>query len=94
MKVEWSEAARADLARIFDFNLQRSDAWAQRVDARLVERAGALGRTPLMGRSVSAGRLRLLSIPDIQYVLSYRIDKERVTIIRVHSTREHRTADD
>ena len=53
MKVEWSREARADLARILTFNIDRSDQWAERVDSRLRQRAEALGQTPLMGRRIA-----------------------------------------
>lgn len=90
MLVEWSQTARANLARIFEFNFGWSEDWAFRVDRRLVERGEALGRTPLIGSPMGSSGLRKLSVVDIRYVLTYRLDMERVTIVRVHNTRENR----
>ncbi len=90
MKVEWSKEARADLARILTFNIDRSDQWAERVDSRLRQRAEALGQSPLMGRRI-AFALPALSVPDIQYVILYRVAAEQVTILGVASTREKRS---
>jgi plasmid stabilization system protein ParE len=80
--------ARADLARIFDFNHERDEAYAERVNARLLARGKALARTPFMGRPLGTFGLRQLSVPDIQYVLVYGVDHGDVLIFRVHSTRE------
>lgn len=88
MAIRWSPAARADLARIFDFNLAFSDERAELVDARLVERADALENTPLVGRPTRMKNVREVSLTDIQYVLRYLIENEQVTVLRIHSTRE------
>ena len=90
MRVVWSHGARADLARIHEFNSAWSELWATRVDARLLERASALGRTPFMGRRADNQDKRFLSVPDIQYIILYEVAAEQVTILRVHSTREDR----
>ncbi len=90
MRTLWSDEAQADLARIFEFNLAWSETWAMRVDARLVERGDALARSPLMGRSVDGKDLRRLSLPDIQYVIFYRVSGDRVIIAHIYSTRENR----
>jgi plasmid stabilization system protein ParE len=90
VKVEWAEDGRAHLARIFEFNIGRSEAWAETVERRLRERAHALSLTSFIGRPVPKSTLRALSIPDIQYVIIYRVGREQVTILRVHSTRENR----
>jgi plasmid stabilization system protein ParE len=86
---EWLAAARADLARIFAFNLGRSEAYAERVEARLIERADSIGRTPAMGRPVGKSGLRALSIVDAQYVIIYALVDGRILIFRVRSTREN-----
>jgi plasmid stabilization system protein ParE len=88
--VIWSEPASADLQRIFEFNLTRSFAWAERVDSRLRKRGHALADFPFSGRPVRGLRLRVLSLPDIQYVINYRLDGDEVTVLRVRSTREMR----
>jgi plasmid stabilization system protein ParE len=91
VKVLWSEEAQADLARVFDFNLRFSETWAMRVDARLAERAEALGRSPFMGPAADVKDLRRLSVPDIQYVIFYRVTQDQVSIAHIYHTRENRT---
>lgn len=89
MRVRWSSGALADLERIEAFNLTRSEAWAARVETRLLSRSQALALTPNMGRPV-VGNLRELSVPDVQYVLVYRMQPDEVEIVSAHSTREDR----
>ena len=86
--VIWSAGSRADLRRIFAFNEDRSLGWALRVDERIWERGISLGQFPDAGRPVKGVNQRKLSIPDIQYVITYRIVDDQVTIIRIESTRE------
>jgi plasmid stabilization system protein ParE len=90
VEVVWAPPAQADLRRIFAFNLQRTLEWALRVDDRLWARGEWLGRFPYAGRPVGGTELRLLSVTDIQYVITYRVDGHGVTILRIHATREHR----
>lgn len=88
MAVEWSPAARADLARIFEFNLAYSVERAEFVDTRLIERAEALEASPLIGRPTRMVNVREVSVVDIQYVLRYLLEEGGVTMLRVRSTRE------
>lgn len=90
MELEWSESARADLARIFEFNLQKSFAWAVRVDARLIERAYTLTRMPRLGRPHGEAGLFRLSVTDIQYIIDYEVAGDRIGILQILSTREVR----
>jgi plasmid stabilization system protein ParE len=90
VRVVWTEPASADLQRIFEFNLARSFEWAERVDSRLRERGNALSAFPYSGHPVGGSRVRALSLPDIQYVINYRLDGDMVTVLRVQSTREIR----
>jgi plasmid stabilization system protein ParE len=85
-----AERAREDLARIWDFNIQRSEQWAERVQRRLIERALSLLIAPNSGRRLVGTDLRRLSVPDIRYVMDYPHDSEVVQIMRIRSTREVR----
>jgi plasmid stabilization system protein ParE len=78
------------LARIWDFNMQRSEQWAERVQRRLIERAMSLVIAPNSGRRLIGTGLRRLSVPDIQYVIDYRHHSEVVQVMRIRSTREVR----
>jgi plasmid stabilization system protein ParE len=86
--LELSPAAEADLERMFDFNVERSLAWAEKVERRIWERANSLLETPLIGRRTNRPGVRGLSMPDIQYVLDYRADADRIRMLRIYSTRE------
>ncbi len=92
MRLRWSGAALDDLDRIAMFNEQRSDQWARRVNERIIERAESLLRSPLQGRPVRGSEIRALSIPDVQYVVSYEINDGDIRVVRVRSTREIRNA--
>jgi plasmid stabilization system protein ParE len=83
-------AAEVDLIRIYEFNLARSPAWADRVEQRLLERADALPNAPLAGRRVTMDGIRRVSVSDIQYVLDYRIGDEEIEVLRFQSSREIR----
>ncbi|MES2441954.1 MAG: type II toxin-antitoxin system RelE/ParE family toxin [Pseudomonadota bacterium] len=88
MRIDWSERATLDLARIQAFNLSRSDAFAARVERRLFERVATLGRLPHQGLRIAGSNVRKLSIPDIQYVVTYRSMPDLIVIMGVRSTRE------
>ena len=88
MRLEITARARADLARIYDFNIQRSVTWAERVESRLLHKAEMLTAAPLMGRITEAPGVRRLSVPDIQYVMDYRVADDRLRILQIYSTRE------
>ena len=90
MWLEFKSEAEDDLARIFEFNVERSVHWAERVERRLINRCEALLLAPLMGRRIAGEGLRQLSVPDIQYVIDYQPLPDRITIIRIRSSREIR----
>lgn len=88
MRLEIRATARADLARIYAFNAQRSLDWAERVEERLFQRAEALTMFPRIGRPTPEPGVRRLSIPDIQYVMDYRVSGNCLRILHIYSTRE------
>ena len=90
MRLGIAKRAREDLARIWDFNLQRSDRSAEKVQLRLLERAMGLLVAPRSGRQITKAGIRRLSVPDIQYVIDYRQDSEVVQIMRIRHSREIR----
>jgi plasmid stabilization system protein ParE len=90
VRLEFKAEAEDDLARIFEFNMQRSERWAVRVEGRLLSRCEALVLTPNIGRWSAEERMRQLSVPDIQYVIEYQPLDDRVVIVRIRSTREIR----
>ena len=90
MRLEFKSEAEEDLARIFDFNSQRSDHLAHRIEDRILNRCEALRRTPYLGRPHPDPGVRRLSVTDIQYVIDYELADDLVVIMRVRHTREIR----
>ncbi len=88
LQVVWTRRAAADAARIYEFNLTRNEEWARRIDRRLAEGGDSLASLPLRGRLVAGTNQRVLSLVDVQYVVTYRVEDEEVRIIGVRSTRE------
>jgi plasmid stabilization system protein ParE len=62
--------------------------WAERVEGRLLQRAEGLTTSPHIGRPTAKPGVRRLSVPDIQYVMDYRVAGNTVRILRIYSTRE------
>lgn len=90
MRVSLSPEAENDLARIGDFNLQRSWEWAWKVQHRLSDQMRALAATPQLGRPVRARKYKRFSVTDIQYVIDYEPIKGGIRILRVRHSREVR----
>ena len=90
MRLEFKSEAEDDLARIFEFNIERSQRWAHRVENRLLDRCEALARTPNLGRRGEQAAQRRLSVTDIQYVIDYELAEDLLLIIRIRHTREIR----
>ena len=90
MKLKWRSEALDDLQRIFSFNAGKSEAFAIRVERRLLQRAEALVATPQLGRSTDREGVLRLSVTDIQYVIDYRRYEDRISIVRIRHSREIR----
>ena len=90
MRLKWREEALDDLDRIFEFNAERSETLAIKVEWRLTERAQALTMTPHLGRALEGVGAFRLSVTDIQYVIDYELAEDSVQIARIRSTREIR----
>ncbi len=72
------------------FHADRSVDYADRVVARLRERASALLSNPGAGRPVHGRPVRELSVPDIQFVIVYQASGNEILIVRIWSTAEDR----
>jgi plasmid stabilization system protein ParE len=87
--INWSNAARHDVARIFDFNAAYDPRRAATIDGRLAQRAESCALNPMVGRLV-VGSIRDRSLTDNQYVIRYRVDSEdEITILGIGHTREN-----
>ena len=72
------------------FLAERNVDHANRVEARIKDRANSLRRFPFLGRLDIRTGSRFLSIPDIQYLIDYCIDEDEVRILQIWSTKQDR----
>ncbi len=89
MRLEWSPAARADRAAIFDYIEADRPLAATDVDERICAQIAGLARLPEIGRSGRVPGTRELVITGTPYIVAYRIVKGKVLILRVlHGARK------
>ena len=93
MKIEWSDAALADLDRFAQFLNQQNTSLAARVATEIISKVQVLSEHPRLGRPV-AGREEyrqiVLQVLRAKYVFQYRFDGERLVMLRVYHAREER----
>ena len=93
MKVEWSADALADLDRFAEFLHQHYPQFAKSIAIELIDKINILRERPFLGRPL-AGRPEyrqiILQALNAAYVVQYRIDAERLVILRVYHGREVR----
>lgn len=91
MKLEWSEAALADLDRFAAFLQDHHPSLAKVVAEQIIREAQVLSEHPLLGRPL-AGREEyrqvVLQVLNAAYVFQYRFDGERLVMLRVFHGRE------
>jgi plasmid stabilization system protein ParE len=93
MKIEWSAAALADLDRFADFLQERHPALSGIVAHEIIAKARVLSDHPLLGQAI-AGRAEyrqvVLRVLNAAYVFQYRVDGDRLVMLRVFHGRESR----
>lgn len=91
MKIIWSREATRQKDAIWEYLADHSVRHADRVEARLEARAGSLAEAPFQGREIGVTDRRRLAIPDIQYVIVYRIEERAIRILRLWNTAQDRS---
>jgi plasmid stabilization system protein ParE len=93
MKIEWSDEALADLNRFVEFLNREHPSLAARVATEIISKVQVLAEHPKLGRPI-AGREEyrqiVLQVLRAAYVFQYRLDGERLVILRVYHARESR----
>jgi plasmid stabilization system protein ParE len=93
MKVEWSDAALADLDRFVEFLNNERPSLAATVAAEIVSKAEVLSEHPRLGRPIMGReeyRQIVLQVLHASYVFQYRYDGGRLVMLRVFHGRETR----
>ncbi len=81
--IYWEEEALNDREKIFEFLYEFNPAAAERTDEIIEAKVENLLAQPLMGVRRSGLRGRLLIIPEVSMVVSYRFDDVDIYVMRV-----------
>jgi toxin ParE1/3/4 len=93
MAVVWLEGAVDDLKEIVDYIAARNPAASARVAAALHDAAAHLDSHPRMGRRGRLAGTRELVVARFPFVIVYRVERDRVEVLRViHGRRDWHTA--
>jgi plasmid stabilization system protein ParE len=93
VRIEWSVRALADLDRFAEFLREREPSLARRIAAEIRERAEILAEQPHLGRRLGdRGEYRqvILQVAKAAYIFHYRVEVERLVMLRVFHGREMR----
>jgi toxin ParE1/3/4 len=89
MKLEWSEAARSDRMRIYDYIDARNPRAAIAVDERIRDALGRLLRFPMSGRIGRVDGTRELVIDRTPYIAAYLMSDKAIRVLRLlHGAQE------
>jgi plasmid stabilization system protein ParE len=93
LKLEWSTAAITDLDRFATFVHDRYQRLAPIIARELVRKSASLIEHPRLGRAV-AGRQEyreiVMRVLGADYVFQYRLEPDRIVMLRVFHGRERR----
>jgi len=86
MKIRWMPVAANDLQRISDY-LHANAPWAEeRIVLEIYGGIRSLRDMPHKGRPTKKPQRKQLILPDIRYIVDYRIQGEMVEIFRIRHT--------
>jgi len=93
MKLEWSDAALADLNRFVEFLNREHPSLAAVVASEIVGKVQILAEHPRLGRPIAGReeyRQPVLQVLGAAYVFQYRYDDKSLVMLRVFHAREAR----
>lgn len=93
MKLEWSADALADLDRFAAFLADKHPSLAAVVGREIVRKTQVLSEHPRLGSPIQGRpeyRQLVLQVLNAAYVFQYRLDGERIVMLRVFHSRENR----
>lgn len=92
-KIVWTDEAIAHLEAIVTYVSVYDPAAAERLGRRLIELADSLAEFPDRGRDAGDGKREMTTVRP--YILRYRVESERVIILRIrHGARGEEDAGD
>lgn len=81
--IYWEEEALNDREKIFEFLYEFNPVAAEKTDEIIEAKVENLLEQPLMGVRRSGLRGRLLIIPEVSMIVSYRFDDAYIYVMRV-----------
>jgi addiction module RelE/StbE family toxin len=90
MKVSFTEAARRDIAAIYDYISRDNPEAAKRVIAAIERATDRLSPFPFSGRIGAVEATRELVIPGLPYIGVYSVTEDAVEIIAVFHAKQDR----
>jgi plasmid stabilization system protein ParE len=92
-EVVWLPVALKDLERHFDFLNEKNPGAASRASRAILNAGASLSKYPERGAAISRTNQRKLRVffGKYGYFLYYRIEQQKVFILRVHHGRENRS---
>ena len=89
MKIVWTEPARQDLRKIFEYIAEENPRAARALLAEIKERVTVLKNNPQLGRKGRIEGTRELVLTGTHYLLPYRVKNQQIQILSVfHTSRE------
>ncbi len=86
LRIKWLRRALVDLQEVEAFIAQDNPAAAFDVVAKIARAVTLLQGQPGMGRAGRVPGTRELIIPDLPYIVPYRVKEDTVQILRVYHT--------
>lgn len=83
MKVRYTPQAGRDLAEIFEFIAGDNPAAAIQTLARIERLAELLGQVPFAGRRGRVLGTREMVVPDLPYIVIYRVRRDALEVVSV-----------